>query len=146
MISFYKLCGRLVAILITRTLLIIIPPKRLAIPFYTQVYSAKGLNIIPYVRSQLRVLFLPSSLSNLIVLTLRLYLRQIYQIKSLSTYSVSFSLLYVVIKYRKVLPKQVLQISITYTNSVYASLRSIQLIQRLRQGLLIFYSKNLLKT
>ena len=146
MISFYKLYSRLAAILITYALLIITPPKRLAVLFYTQVYSAKGLNIIPYIRSQLRVLLLPSLLSNLIVLTLRLYLRQIHQIKSLSTCSISFSLLYVVIKYRKVLPKQVLQISITRINPIYASLRSIQLIQRLRQGLSIFRSKNLLKT
>ena len=77
-ISSYKSCSRLAAILITRALLIITPPKRLAVPFYAQVYSAKGLNIIPWVYSHLRVLLLPSSLSNLIVLTLRLYLRQIY--------------------------------------------------------------------
>ena len=145
-ISSHKLYSRLAAILITYALLIITPPKRSAVPFYTQVYSAKGSNIIPQVRSHLRVLLLPSSLSNLIVLTLRLYLRRIHQIKSLSTLSVSFSLLYIVIKYRKDLLKQVLQISITRINPIYTSLRSIQLIQRLRQGLLIFCSKNLLKT
>ena len=146
MILSYKLYSRLVAILITYTLFIIIPHKRLVVLFYTQVYGAKGLNVIPQVYSYLRVLLLPSLLSNLIVLTLRLYLRRIHQIKSLSTSSISFSLLYVVIKYGKDLPKQVLQISITYINPIYASLRSIQLIQRLRQGLLIFRSKNLLKT
>ena len=32
-ISFYRLCGRLAVILITRTLLTIIPPKRLAVLF-----------------------------------------------------------------------------------------------------------------
>jgi hypothetical protein len=46
-------------------------------------------------------------------------------IKSLSTYSVSFSLLCVVIKYRKDLPKKVSWISITYTNLVCAFLRLV---------------------
>ena len=146
MISSYKLYGRLVVILITYTLLIIIPPKRLVVLFYTQVYGAEGLNVIPQDCSYLRVLFLYSLLSNLIVLTLRLYLKQIYRIKSLSTYSISFSLLCVIIKYRKVLLKKVLQISITRINLACAFLKLVQLIQRLRQGLLIFYSKNLLKT
>ena len=145
-ISFHKSYSRLAAILIARALSIITPPKRSAVPFCAQVYGAKGSNIIPYVRSQLRVLLLPSSLSNLIVLTLRLYLRRIHRIKSLSTYSVSFSSPCVVIKYGKVLPKQVSWISITRINPAYASLRSIQSIQRSRQGLSIFCSKNLLKT
>ena len=124
-ISSHKSYSRLAAILIARALLIITPPEYLAMPFCAWVCGAKGLNVILWVYSHLRVFFLLSSLSNLMVLTLRLYLRQIHWMKSLSIYSVSFSLLCVVIKYRKDLLEKVLWMNITCINLACAFLRLV---------------------
>ena len=144
-ILFYRLCGRLAVILIVCAFSIITPPKCSAVLFWAWVCGAKGLNVILWVYSHLRVFFLPSLLSNLIVLTLRLYLKQIHRMKSLSIYSVSFSLPCIIIKYGNVLPEKVLWMSITYTNPACVSLRSVQSIWRSIQGLLIFHSNNLYK-
>ena len=74
---------------------------------------------------------------------MRLYLRQIHKIKSLSICSVSFSLLCVIIKYGNVLPEKVSWMSITCMNLACASLRSVQSIWRSIQGLLIFHFDDL---
>jgi len=141
-ISFHRLCGRLAVIFIMCAFSMITPPKCLVVPFWAWVFGAEGSNVIPWVYSHLRVFFLLSLLSNLIVLTLRLYLRQIHRMKSLSICSVFFFLPCVIIKYRNVLPEKVLWMSITCMNLACTSLRSVQSIWRLIQGLLIFHSDN----
>ena len=105
--------------------------------------GAEGLNVIPWVCNYLRVFLLPSLLSNLIVLTLRLYLKWIHRMKSLNIYNVSFSSPCVIIKYGNVLLEKVSWMSITYTNLACVSLRSVQSIWRLIQSLSIFCSNNL---
>jgi len=142
MISFHKSCGRLAVILIACNFSMITPPERSAIPFCNCVLGAKGLKLMLWNCNHLSVFFLPSSLSDLIMLTLRLYLRQIHRIKSLSIYNVSFSLPCIVIKYRNVLPEKVSWMSITCTNLACASLRSVQSIWRSIQGLSIFCSND----
>ena len=124
---------------------IITPLKCLAVLFWVWVYSAKSSNVILWVHSYLRVFFLSSLLSDLIMLTLKLYLRQIHRMKSLNIYSVSFSSPCVVIKYRNVLFEKVSWISITCINLACAFLKSVQSIWRLIQGLLIFRSNDFCK-
>ena len=75
MILSYKSCGKLAEIFIIYAFLMIIPPKYLVVLFCAWVYGAESLNIIPWVYSYLRVFFLPSLLSNLMVLTLKLYFK-----------------------------------------------------------------------
>ena len=125
-ISFHRSCGRLAAIFITCAFSMITPPEHSAVLFCAWVCGTEGLNVILWVYSHLRVFFLPSLLSDLIVLTLRLYLRQIHRMKFLSICSVSFSLPCVIIKYGNVLPEKVSWISITCINPAYTSLRSVQ--------------------
>jgi len=142
-ILFHRSYGRLAAILIACDFSMITPPECSVILFCDCILGAEGLKLMSWDYNNLSVFFLFSLLSNLMVLTLRLYLRQIHRMKSLSTYSVSFSSLCVVIKYGKVLPEKVSLINITYTNPACASLRSVQSIWRSIQSLSIFHFNDL---